>query len=310
VPLAPLDPKIGPDSLEYGLARATIDRRGRTATIVLRGPSEPPPADAVALRQAGCKVWMLRLFREFDDLLCRLRFNEEEIGLLILKTEGETDRVLAHDAALARLAESDWFAREILLLAARVLRRLDGTARSLFALVEAGSCCAGALLETALSADRTYALDDPALPVTLALSPLNFGALPMGHGPARLQTRMAHDPAGYAALAARARGGDALRFEARAAAGNGLVTVAADEIDYADEVRVAIEERTSLSPDALTGMEASLRFPGAESTETKIFGRLSAWQNWIFQRPNATGDQGALRCYGRPERPSFDWRRT
>ena len=310
VPLAPLEARVGADTLDYTLVQAAIDRKGRTAAVRLRGPQDPPPPDAAALRRAGSGVWMLRLFREFDDLLCRLRFNEEEIGLLILKTEGDPGRVVAHDAALARLAESDWFAREILLQVARTLRRLDGTARSLFARVDPGSCFAGSLLETALSADRTYALDDAARPVTLALSPLNFGALPMGHGPARLMTRLAHDPARYASLEGSARSGDTPRFEARAAAGIGLVTVAADEIDYEDEVRVAIEERTSLSPDALTGMEASLRFPGPESTETKIFGRLSAWQNWIFQRPNATGDQGALRCYGRPERPTFDWRRT
>ncbi len=310
VPLDPLDPKVGADTIDYALVQVAIDRKGRTATVRLHGPDGPPPADAAALRRAGSGVWMLRLFRELDDALCRLRFNEEEIGLLILRSEGDPDQVLAHDTTMARLAGSDWFAREIVLLAARTLRRLDGTARSLFARVDPGSCFAGSILETALSADRTYALDDPARPVTLALSPLNFGALPMGHGPARLQTRLGHDPARYTALEGRALAGDAPRFDARAATGIGLVTVAADEIDYEDEVRVAIEERTSMSPDALTGMEASLRFPGPETTETKIFGRLSAWQNWIFQRPNATGEQGALRCYGRPERPTFDWRRT
>src|SRR5436309_596413 len=211
---------------------------------------------------------------------------------------------------LARLAASDWLAREVILLAARTLRRLDVTARSLFALAEPGSCFAGSILEAALAADRTYALDDPARPVRLALSPLNFGALPMGHGVTRLQTRLPRRSEEIAALAKRVGTGEPVRFDARAATEAGLVTIAADEIDYDDEVRLAVEERTSLSPDALTGMEASLRFPGAESMGAKIFGRLSAWQNWIFQRPNAVGDHGALKCYGKPERPSFDWKRT
>jgi benzoyl-CoA-dihydrodiol lyase len=218
--------------------------------------------------------------------------------------------VVRHDAAIARFATADWFAREVVLHLARTLRRLDVTARSMFALVEPGSCFAGSLLETALSADRTYGLDDASRPVTLSLSPLNFGSLPMGHGLTRLQVRYMARPEALDALGARVAGGEAVRYDAGAALAAGLLTVAADEIDYADEVRVAIEERASLSPDALTGMEASLRFPGAESAETKIFGRLSAWQNWIFQRPNAVGDHGALKCYGKPERPAFDWRRT
>jgi benzoyl-CoA-dihydrodiol lyase len=245
---------------------------------------------------------MLRLSRELSDALCRLRFNEEETGVLLLKTKGDVEKVAAHDRAMAAWARDDWFAREVLLHLGRTLRRLDVTARSMFALVEPGSCFAGSLLEAALAADRTYALDDAARPVTMALTPLNFGALPMGHGLTRLALRM---PAGL-----QADKGETVTYDAAAALKAGLVTVAADEIDYEDEVRVAVEERASLSPDALTGMEASLRFPGAETMETKIFGRLSAWQNWIFQRPNATGEHGALKCYGRPERPSFDWRRT
>jgi benzoyl-CoA-dihydrodiol lyase len=310
VALAPLDVKAGGDAISYSLVRVEIDRGARTATLRLKGPGGAPPADAAALRRAGSDLWMLRLFRELDDALCRLRFNEEEIGLLLIKTEGDPDLVTAHDALLARLAGRDWFAREVVLLAARTLRRLDVTARSIFAQVEPGSCFAGSLLETALSADRAYALDDPKRPVTLRLSPLNFGPLPMAHGLTRLQTRFLHDPAAHEALMTEVGAGDPPRFDARRAAEIGLVTVAADEIDYEDEVRVAIEERTSLSPDALTGMEASLRFPGAETAGTKIFGRLSAWQNWIFQRPNAVGEHGALRCYGKPERPTFDWRRT
>jgi len=310
VALVPLEVRATADGCAWSLVDVAIDRGARTATLSLKGPAGPPPDDAAALRREGCDSWMLRLFRELDDAICRLRFNEEEIGLWLIKTEGDPELVAAHDAALQRLASSDWLAREVILLAARTLRRLDVTARSLFALVEPGSCFAGSLLETALAADRTYALDDPERPVRLALSPLNFGALPMGHGLTRLQTRLPRRPEEVAALAKRVEAGEPARFDARAATAAGLVTIAADEIDYGDEVRLAVEERTSLSPDALTGMEASLRFPGAESMGAKIFGRLSAWQNWIFQRPNAVGDHGALKCYGRPERPSFDWRRT
>ena len=310
VPLAPLGVELRADRYAYSEVDVTLDRKARTATLRLKGPAGPPPADDAALRREGCESWMLRLFRELDDAICRLRFNEEEIGLWLIRTEGDPDLVVAHDAALQRLASSDWLAREVILLAARTLRRLDVTGRSLFALVEPGSCFAGSLLETALAADRTYALDDPDRPVSLGLSPLNFGALPMGHGLTRLQTRLPRRPEEIAALAKRVEAGEPARFDARAAAEGGLVTIAADDIDYDDEVRVAVEERTSLSPDALTGMEASLRFPGPESMGAKIFGRLSAWQNWIFQRPNAVGDHGALKCYGRPERPSFDWRRT
>jgi benzoyl-CoA-dihydrodiol lyase len=253
---------------------------------------------------------MLRLFLELEDAICRLRFNEEEIGVWLIRTEGDADLVAAHDEALARLAPSDWFAREVLLLAGRTLRRLDVTARTLFALVEPGSCFAGSLLEAALACDRTYALNDPDRPVVLRLSSLNFGALTMGHGLTRLQARFRHRPDALEGLRRQTEAGEPKSFDARAAVDAGLVTIAADEIDYEDEVRVAVEERSSLSPDALTGMEASLRFPGPESMETKIFGRLSAWQNWIFQRPNAVGEHGALKCYGRPERPAFDWRRT
>ena len=308
--LPPLGVKAGDNELAYTLLNVTLDRRARTATFRLQGPGGRPPANAEALRREGSGTWMLRLFRELDDAVCRLRFNEEEIGVWLFRTEGDPDLVAAHDAALSRLAPSDWFAREVLLLAGRVLRRLDVTGRTLFALVEPGSCFAGCLLETSLACDRAYALDDPGRPVALRLSPLNFGALPMGHGLTRLQTRFLHRPEVLEDLRKRTGAGEPPRFDARAAVEAGLLTIAADEIDYADEVRVAIEERTSLSPDALTGMEASLRFPGAESMETKIFGRLSAWQNWIFQRPNAVGEHGALKCYGRPERPAFDWRRT
>jgi benzoyl-CoA-dihydrodiol lyase len=310
VPLPPLSVEAGADTLDYTSLLVAIDRVGRTATVIVRGPEEEPPADAAALREAGAGVWHLRLFREIDDALCRLRFNEPEIGLLILKTEGDPDRVARHDAALAKMAAGDWFAREIVLMIARTLRRLDVTARSMFALIKPGSCFVGSLLEISMAADRAYALDDPEKPVTMLMTRLNFGALPMGHGLSRLQLRRLRDLESLAPLQKKVEAGDAPRFDAGAALQAGLVTVAADDIDFEDEVRVAIEERASLSPDALTGMEASLRFPGTESSETKIFGRLSAWQNWIFQRPNAVGEQGALKCYGKPVRPAFDWRRT
>jgi benzoyl-CoA-dihydrodiol lyase len=310
VALPPLMVEQGADTIDYTSVKVAIDRKGRTATIVVRGPEEEPPADAAALREAGAGVWHLRMVRELDNALCRLRFNEPEIGLLILKTEGDPDRVARHEAALGSMAAGDWFAREIVLMMARTLRRLDVTARSMFALVEPGSCFVGSLLEIALAADRVYALDDPEKPVTMLMTGLNFGALPMGHGLNRLQLRRLHDLESLAPLQKKVEAGDAPRLDAAAALEAGLLTVAADDIDFEDEVRVAIEERASMSPDALTGMEASLRFPGAESSETKIFGRLSAWQNWIFQRPNAVGDQGALKCYGKPVRPAFDWRRT
>jgi benzoyl-CoA-dihydrodiol lyase len=310
VALPPLTPTPTPDRIAYSLLEVAINRKGRTATLLMKGPHEPPPDDAAALRRQGSGAWMLRLFRELDDAICRLRFNEEEIGLWLFKTEGDPDLVSAHDAALAALSQSDWFAREIILMAARTLRRLDVSARSLFSLVEPGSCFVGSLLEIALACDRTYALEDRNRPVVLGASPLNFGALPMGHGMTRLETRLQRRADALKALEESVAGGQAARFDAGEAERAGFVTVTADDIDYADEVRVAIEERTSLSPDALTGMEASLRFPGAESMPTKIFGRLSAWQNWVFQRPNATGDQGALKCYGKPSRPAFDWRRT
>jgi benzoyl-CoA-dihydrodiol lyase len=321
VALTPLKPEIGADRWAYRHVTVAIDRKGRTATLTLKAPSGEPPRDAAEARKQGADLWMLRISRELSDALCRLRFNEEEIGLLLIKSEGDVGRVLAHDGAMARLAgqgadavaapgAGDWFAREVILHMSRTLRRLDVTARSMFALVEPGSCFAGSLFEAALAADRVYALDDPEKPVEVAIGPLNFGTLPMGHGLTRLQARFLGDPERLAGLATQVTSKAEARFDAAAALAAGLVTVAADEIDYEDEVRVAIEERASLSPDALTGMEASLRFPGTENQTTKIFGRLSAWQNWIFQRPNAVGDHGALKCYGKPERPSFDWRRT
>jgi len=250
-------------------------------------------------------VWPLRAFRELDRALLHLRLNEREIGTLLLRTEGAAEHVLAWDAAL--LANRDhWFVRETMLLMKRVLKRLDMMAKSLYALIEPGHAFAGSLFEIALAADRSYMLDDPDQPSTITLSAMNGGPFPMGNGLTRLETRF---------LGAPDKVGELLEhdgaFAPRDAEEAGLVTFAPDDLDYEDEVRMAIEERASHSPDALTGMEANLRFAGPETLETKIYGRLTAWQNWIFIRPNAVGERGALKVYGTPgARPEFDWRRT
>jgi benzoyl-CoA-dihydrodiol lyase len=303
VPLPALDPEVEPNVIRYRFVTLALDRAKRTARLTVHGPADAPPADAKALRHAGADVWALRVWREVDDAIVRLRFNEETIGLVILETRGDAGAVLAWDAALDRMRD-DWYAQEILFFMARTLRRVDQTARSFFALAEPGSCFAGSLLELALAADRTYALDDPKQPVEFAVSALNGGALPMAHGPTRLAARWIGEPEKVQEILG---GGPYDPEEAEQA---GFVTFVADDIDWDDEVRVAIEERASLSPDALTGMEASLRCPGTETMPSKVFGRLSAWQNWVFQRPNAVGERGALKLYGRPERPSFDWGRT
>jgi benzoyl-CoA-dihydrodiol lyase len=281
-----------------------MEIEGRLARITIQGPPGPPPADAEAARRGANDLWLLRVARELDDVLLDLRFNRLEVGLILLSVVGDADLVLRHDAFL-EAASDDWFVFEVRQAVKRVLKRLDLTAKSLFALVEPGSCFAGTLFELALAADRTYMLDDPDRPVSLALSALNAGAYPMSNGLTRLASRFLATPERVAEILS-ADG----PFDPQAAEAAGLVTLAPDDIDWDDEVRLAIEERLSLSPDALTGMEANLRFAGPETLETKIFGRLSAWQNWIFQRPNAVGEHGALSLYGRPERPEFDWRRT
>ena len=302
--LAPLEPKASESGVRWRFVSLDLDRAARTATLTVSGPDADPPKDAAAMRAAGSGLWALRAFRELDDALLRLRVNHLEIGLVLLKTRGDAARVLASDAALAA-AKGDWFVDEVAAHMARVLRRLDLTAKSLFALVDAGSCFAGSLLEVALAADRSYMLDDGGGRVTVATSGMNAGPLPMSNGLTRLQSRFLGEPdRAAAALAAKAP------LDARAAEEAGLVTFALDAIDWDDEVRVACEERASLSPDSLTGMEANLRWGGPETMETKVFGRLTAWQNWIFQRPNAVGDRGALTMYGKPERPKFDWNRT
>jgi len=294
--------KISADRIDYEDVTLAMDRSLRTATLTVRGPREDAPKELAAIHEAGADFWPLRAFRSIDHALLHLRFNEPEIGLILLKSEGDLGRACAIDGALARF-EGDWLVKETLLLIKRTLKRLDWTARTLFALIEPGSCFAGSLLELALGADRSYMLDSGDAGVCIAVTALNHGRFPMSNGLSRLESRFLGDPGRAAGAAARTlSAGDAEKA--------GLVTFALDAMDYEDAVRVAIEERASLSPDALTGMEANLRFAGPETIETKIFGRLSAWQNWIFTRPNATGAQGALTVYGTPERPAFDWRRT
>ncbi len=304
IELAPLDKSLEDDRVAYSAVTLEIDRGERRATLTVRGPEAGEPAAPEAIREAGCRWWPMRAFRELDDALLHLRFNEPEVGLVLLRTEGDADAVLAIDGALED-HRADWLVGEVRMLVARVLRRLDLTARSLYALIEPGSCFAGTLFELALAADRAYMLDDPDHPVAIAVSPTNGGAYPMSHGPTRLAVRFLAEPGRARTILA-----DPKAYDPREALEEGLVTVVADDIDYEDEVRVAVEERISLSPDALTGMEASLRFAGPETCDSKIFARLSAWQNWIFQRPNAVGEKGALSLYGKPERPVFDFRRT
>ena len=304
VPLLPLEPQVTPERISYRHVTLDIDQAQRLATLTVRGPETAPPASSEAARQLGSDLWSLRAMRELDDALCRLRFDYEPIGLVLLKTAGDIDRVLAWSDFLAAHGD-DWFLKEVRLYTARTLRRLDGMAKSLFAIIEPGSCFAGELLEAALACDRTYMLNDESKPTFIAIGALSGGMLPMSNGLTRLESRFLADP-GRAERMARERG----KLDAEAAFGAGLITVAPDEIDWEDDVRLAIEERLSLSPDALTGMEASLRFAGPEAMDSKIYGRLSAWQNWIFTRPNATGESGALKLYGQPDRPKFDWRRT
>ena len=304
VTLPALAPKRDGNLWEYRHITADIDSEKRVATVTMRGPQGAPAKDAAALREAGDDNWSLRAFRELDHVLLNLRFNHLEIGLIVLKTEGDLDKVLEHDKKIAELSKSDWFAKEVLHLQKRVLKRLDLSAKTSFAIIDQGSCFGGSLFELALSADRSYMLDVEDGP-KIQLSPLSFGALPMSNALSRLDTRFLATPERVTELRGREE-----PLETQDALDLGLVTFAPDDLDWDDEVRIAIEERAAFSPDALTGMEASLRFAGPETMETKIFGRLTAWQNWIFQRPNAVGEKGALTLYGSPERPVFDYRRT
>lgn len=304
IALPGMKPKITRDQLCLRYVNLSINREQRAATLTVSGPPAGEPESLAEIYAAGANCWALRVFREIDCAILHLRFNEPEIGLLILKTRGDLNLVRRVDEVLAAHA-GDWLVNEILLLIKRTLKRLDQTARTLLALIEPGSCYAGCLLELALAADRSYMLDSPSAQPSVALTPLNQGCFPMGNGLSRLQSRFLGEPERVGRLLALRDPLTAVEAEKA-----GLVTFALDELDFEDEVRLAIEERASLSPDALTGMEASLRFAGPESMETKIFGRLSAWQNWIFTRPNATGEHGALTLYGKSARPVFDWKRT
>jgi benzoyl-CoA-dihydrodiol lyase len=306
--LEPLERTAQGDALHYRHVRCAIDRERRVAEITVKGPTAAPPAGPQGVAEQGCAFWPLALARELDDLVLHLRTNEEAIGLWVFRTEGDPDLVEAYDRLLADHA-GHWLVREIRLFLKRVLKRLDVSSRSLFALIEPGSCFAGTLLELALAADRSWMLAGTrggGRPATVRLTPQNFGAYPMPNGLTRLGTRFLGEPGRVDDLKGRV-GQD---LDAPAAAEAGLVTSTPDDIDWDDEVRLAIEERGAFSADALTGMEASLRFAGPETLETKIFARLSAWQNWIFQRPNAVGPTGALQVYGTGRRPEFDQRRT
>jgi benzoyl-CoA-dihydrodiol lyase len=304
ISLGTISPDVTASAIRYSSVRVEIDRSKRTASLTVRGPDAPQPSTPDEIVAAGDRFWVLRTFRELDDALVRLRINEPLIGTIVVRTEGDPAQVLAVDETL--LAHADhWLVREIVHFIKRTLKRMDLTSRSFFALVEPGSCFAGTLFELALAADRSYMLDHPDEPNTIALSGMNGGALKMSNGLTRLQTRFLGDPERVAQVLASAS-----PFDAQAAYEAGLVSFAPDELDWDDEVRLALESRAAFSPDALTGMEANLRFAGPETMETKIFGRLTAWQNWIFQRPNAVGEKGALTAYGTQSRPEFDFKRT
>jgi benzoyl-CoA-dihydrodiol lyase len=308
--LAPLPRKIVDSEIVYDHVTVGLDVGNAVANITVHGPKEPPPRDAAGIFAAGIAFWPLALARELDDAILHLRHNEPELTTWALRTTGDADLVEAADKALLDNAD-DWLVREITLYLKRTLKRLDVTSRSLIALVEPGSCFTGTLMELVLAADRGYMLDGTwegsslRAPV-VRLTAMNFGPLPMSNGLTRLETRFLDDPDNIDAV--KAKIGDDV--DAGAADGLGLVTFIPDDIDWEDEIRIAVEERASFSSDALTGMEANLRFAGPETMETKIFGRLSAWQNWIFQRPNATGEEGALKLYGTGRQAKFDRKRV
>ncbi|NML18947.1 2,3-epoxybenzoyl-CoA dihydrolase [Azohydromonas caseinilytica] len=308
VTLVPLQRVIEADALRYGFVTVEIDRARRAATFTVSAPSQAQPTDVAGIEAAGIAWWPLQMARELDDAILSMRTNEPEIGTWLLKTAGDAQGVLAVDAVL-QANQGHWLVRETTGLLRRVFSRLDVSSRTLFALIEPGSCFAGPLLELALACDRSYMLaqpDDEAAAPKLTVTESNFGLFPMATNQSRLGRRF-YDEA-PALQAVRAQLGQPL--DADAAFGLGLVTSNPDDIDWADEVRLAIEERAAMSPDALTGMEANLRFNGPETMLTRVFGRLTAWQNWIFQRPNAVGDKGALKLYGKGEKAQFDMNRV
>jgi len=312
IALTPLQRDFAEDgSVRYSTLEAHVDRAKSVATISIRGPEDAAPASIADLHAQGASTWMLRLARELDDAILHLRLNEPEIGVLVFKSHGDPLEVVAHEKLVTDNAKTDWLAREIQLYWKRVFKRIDLTSRSLVALVENGSCFAGFLAELLFACDRSYMMEgafegDNRPPASITLTSANFGPFPMSNDLTRLQTRFLGEP-GKVDEAAGVKG---KALEAAEASKLGLVTFVFDEVDWDDEVRIFLEERASFSPDAMTGMEANLRFPGPETMETRIFGRLTAWQNWIFQRPNAVGENGALRRYGTGARADFDMRRV
>ncbi len=310
IALTPLQRTVDANGLRYGFVSVDINREQRIATITISAPEAAPPSDIDGMIAQGASFWPLQVARELDDAILHLRINELGIAMLVFKSQGEAANVLAADAFL-EANKSHWLVNEIRHYWKRVLKRIDVTSRTLVTLVETGSCFAGTLAELVFAADRSYMLigsrqGDNRPPPQIALSAMNFGPYPMSHGLTRLESRFQADPADIDR--ARAKIGEAL--DAEAAEELGLVTFALDDIDWDDEVRVFFEERTSFSPDGLTGMEANLRFVGPETMESKIFSRLTAWQNWIFQRPNAVGEEGALRRYGTGVKAQYDMTRV
>lgn len=308
VALTPLERTIEADALRYRYVAVEIDRSKRTATFVVKAPETPQPTTAAAIAEAGAAWYPLQMARELEDAILSMRTNELEIGTWLLRTEGDAAAIKAVDDTLLALKD-DWLVRETTGLLRRTFSRLDVSSRSLFALVDEGTCFAGTLLELALACDRIYHLalpDDEAKAPKLTVGEVNFGLYPMATGQSRLQRRFYDEKPALEAV--RAQLGQPL--DADAAFALGLVTANPDDIDWTDELRIAVEERVAMSPDALTGMEANLRFNGPENMFTRIFGRLTAWQNWIFQRPNAVGEKGALKVYGKGDKAVFDWNRV
>jgi benzoyl-CoA-dihydrodiol lyase len=310
IKLNPLERKIEADRVSYSHVDVEVDRARGLATITVRGPAQAVPASVAAAHALGDKFWPLTVARELEDAILHLRSNEREIGVVLFRTDGNARAVLEHDDFLAK-ANGDWLMREIRHYLKRVLKRVDVTAKSFIALIEPGSCFAGTLAELAFAADRSLMLigtreGDNRKPAAITLGQANFGLYPMGNGLTRVQTRFLGEPQTLETL----KGKIGEPIEGEEAAELGLVTMAYEDFDWDDELRILLEERTSFSPDAMTGMEANLRFAGPETMETKIFGRLTAWQNWIFQRPNAIGEQGALKLYGSGVSPTFNRERV
>jgi benzoyl-CoA-dihydrodiol lyase len=310
ITLTPLTRTIDENSIRYGFVSIDINRAERIATISIKAPETPAPADIDGMIAQGALFWPLQVARELDDAILHLRINELEIAMLVFKSYGDPANVLACDAFL-EANKAHWLVNEIRHYWKRVLKRIDVTSRTLVTLVEPGSCFVGTLAELVFAADRSYMLigsrqGDNRAPPAIELSAMNFGPYPMSHGLTRLQSRFQADPSDLE----RARSSIGKALDAEAAEELGLVTFALDDIDWDDEVRVFFEERASFSPDGLTGMEANLRFAGPETMESKIFSRLTAWQNWIFQRPNAVGEAGALRRYGTGQKAQFDMTRV